>query len=348
MRSKDIFARPAEGRRTPGPRIYNAPGDGPKVAATASPHFRLEELAPGVHAARSIDGQLALCNAGIIDLGGTTVVFDAMLTPAAGLDLRRAAERLTGRGPDFVIHSHYHGDHVRGTAAIAPVHVVSTPRTRELLATLARDQLIGERAEAPPELQALSDGTHPYPAFDVELYRGWFRGILETPPDLDIVLPDVLLDARLDLVGSKRTLQVLSFGGGHSGSDVWAYLPDDRVAFLGDLFSNGYHPWMTDGDPFAFERILARIVEYPIDRALPGHGEVGDRVAVVLNREYIQRIIERARGTRSEGVGREALGDLPIPAPFERWKFSRAYGANLLHVRDALERAERAPTTAAP
>ena len=66
-----------------------------------SRHFRLEQLAEGVYAAIHIEGGGAIGNAGIVDLGDRTLVFDAFLAPQPAADLRTAAEALTGR-PDEV------------------------------------------------------------------------------------------------------------------------------------------------------------------------------------------------------------------------------------------------------
>ena len=62
-------------------------------------HFTLHELAPGVFMAQAVTGRGAVSNAGIIDLGDQTVVFDTFMTHPAGSELREAALSLTGREP---------------------------------------------------------------------------------------------------------------------------------------------------------------------------------------------------------------------------------------------------------
>jgi cyclase len=53
-------------------------------------HFRLEQVAEGAWAA--IAGpDLAVGNAGLVDLGGETLVFDTSWTPAAARELLAAA-----------------------------------------------------------------------------------------------------------------------------------------------------------------------------------------------------------------------------------------------------------------
>ena len=60
-----------------------------------SKHFQLQRLADGVYAAVASERGYAICNAGIIDTGDKTIVFDTFISPEATKDLLRAAKRLT-------------------------------------------------------------------------------------------------------------------------------------------------------------------------------------------------------------------------------------------------------------
>lgn len=108
----------------------------------ASPHFRLEELAQGVYAAIHTPGGDAIGNAGIIDLGDRTVIFDTCQSPLAAADLQRAAVTLCGRPVDYVVNSHWHSDHVLGNAVLADATIIATPTTRLLMATELVDHAV--------------------------------------------------------------------------------------------------------------------------------------------------------------------------------------------------------------
>jgi hypothetical protein len=81
-----------------------------------SNHFGLEPLASGAYACIHKPGGAAYSNAGIVDLGGRTLVIDAMHTLAAGRDLCRTAEALFGRPADTLLLTHAHGDHWIGAS----------------------------------------------------------------------------------------------------------------------------------------------------------------------------------------------------------------------------------------
>jgi cyclase len=77
-------------------------------------HFEIRALAEGVWAAIHKEGGAAYSNAGIVDLGGRVLLFDAFDMAVAGRELRQAILDLTGRAPTWVVNSHEHGDHWGG------------------------------------------------------------------------------------------------------------------------------------------------------------------------------------------------------------------------------------------
>ena len=99
------------------------------------PYFDLFSLAEGVYAGVGKVNSPAFSNAGIIDTGDHTLIFDTFNIVEAAYDLRRAAENLTGRQADFVIISHSHSDHWGGNQVFADhANILTTPTTSEALA----------------------------------------------------------------------------------------------------------------------------------------------------------------------------------------------------------------------
>jgi len=305
-----------------------------------SPHFRLQRVAPGVHVAiASLDGA-GLCNAGIVDLGGATLVFDSMLTPAAGADLARAALRLTGRRAAWVVNSHWHGDHIWGNGAFPTSHVVSSRLVRLTIRRRSRRQFDLDRHEfrrRRDDGNRFGDGLS---EVDRRTLLGWSRGLLGAPPRMPIVAPDVTFSEELNLEGSRRQARLITYGGGHSPSDVFAYLPDDGLLLVGDLSNSGMHPSVSDGDPRSWARILQRIDRLSSDSVLPGHGPFGPRSMLASTRRYLEYLDRIARtAVRRRATLRELLGR-PLPREFRDWNFRMMYPGN---VRRAFQLARRSP-----
>jgi glyoxylase-like metal-dependent hydrolase (beta-lactamase superfamily II) len=294
-----------------------------------SRHFRLQELADGVHAAVALDGGFALSNSAIVDLGGATLVFDTGLTPRSGTALALAARRLTGRPADYLVNSHYHHDHIRGNQVFANPRIIATTETWELMRTRSAADIRAGPQEAQEELRKLEAGELPMPRSDRALYRGWMEGIVDSFPRLRLTLPNVTFRSELVVRGTRRTARILSYGGGHSPSDTFVFLPDDRVAFLGDLLSNGYHPFLADGNPDTLVEILDRIAALGPRTYLPGHGAPGGSRVLAAMREYVtgaqQRVARHRRAHRPE----KELEAIVVPERFRRWKFSMFYSETL-------------------
>ena len=93
-------------------------------------HFELTRLADGVYAAIEMQGGAAYSNAGIIDLGDQTLIFDTFDAPQAAQDLKAAAEHLTGHPATCIVNSHWHGDHWSGNQVFARATIFPTWKAR--------------------------------------------------------------------------------------------------------------------------------------------------------------------------------------------------------------------------
>jgi len=294
-----------------------------------SRHFRVETLAPGVYAAVATPGGFGLCNAGIVDLGDATVVFDTMLTPMAGRDLERAAERATGRRPAWVVNSHWHGDHIWGNSAFVESHIVSSRTVRENIRTRSRAQFAENRRSMRRELPTVDRPNSPYPTADRERVRGWFEGVLASPRLPVIRPPTVTFEDGLVLEGSRRTLHLQTFGGGHSPSDVFAFLPDEGVLFAGDLAMRGLHPSVGDGWPTRWASILGRMERLGADSIVPGHGPPGPRTTLRATRRYLEALDAMARAAIRDRVSCRDFARTAVPARYRAWGFSFMFPGNL-------------------
>ncbi len=292
-------------------------------------HFAIERIAPGVHVAIAKPAGAALCNSGIVDLGQQTLVFDSMLTPTAGEALARAARRLTGRSPDWVVNSHWHGDHVWGNASLLPAHIVSTRRVRSLIRTKSRRQFEACRREFPHELKALGRRDSTVPVAERLRLRAWFTGVLRAPRAMRIVPPDVTFEETLRIAGSRRTVELMTFGGGHSPSDVFAHLPEERLIFAGDLAMVGFHPSVTDGYPAPWSSILARMEQLRPEAVLPGHGTMGPGATLRTVRRYLEELTRLAAVALQRGVKLSQVRRIPIPSAYADWQFSFMFPDNI-------------------
>jgi len=99
-----------------------------------SPNFELVKLADGVFACIHKFGGKAICNAGIIDNGRETVIFDTFLSPDVAKEMQAIIECCNLSPVHYVVNSHAHNDHIRGNQIFSEdVDIISTRRTAELI-----------------------------------------------------------------------------------------------------------------------------------------------------------------------------------------------------------------------
>lgn len=302
------------------------------VQLPTSRHFTLHELSEGVYAAIHAPGGWAQSNAGIIDIGDRTLVFDTFLSPRATQDLLAAAQALTGRPAHVVMNSHYHNDHIWGNQAIPwDTDIISTVKTRDLIAARDiedkwyREHAVQRLSETQAQLKRASGENE---KAHLQYFVVYYEAIVDTLPMLPARVPNIVFQDILEFTGPKRRARFIPCGG-HTASDAILHLPDDHILFLGDLLFVHAHPYLADGHPEELRQTAAHIKELRADVLVPGHGPLGrvDDVETML--EYINEMQELVQQAIRDGASREDIAKHPIPAKYLTWIFPNFYEENI-------------------
>ena len=308
-----------------------------KKTIPTSANFTIQQLAPRVWVAINNDNYgRAICNAGIVDLGNRTLVFDPFMNPEAAAELKEIAKKLTGKNVSIVVNSHHHTDHIRGNQAFVPnVTIISTSTTRGQIELNEPGEQEWEKKHAPTLLQALKKrminatarerGELPY-------WIGYYEGLVETSNDLYIALADQTFDDSLWIEGSKLSVKLVECKNAHTVSDAVLLIPSLGIAFMGDIVCNERHPWLSDGSVEGWQQALKLFYEDTLYHTyLPGHGKVCEKPALKILYEYlgdVQKLCDAAQTDSAE----TALMSKPIPYPYSRWLCSRFYQPNLQYL----------------
>jgi glyoxylase-like metal-dependent hydrolase (beta-lactamase superfamily II) len=295
-------------------------------ASPASEYFRLEEVAAGVWAAIPTPAGGAAANAGFVDLGDRVLVVDTFRHPFAARDLRAAAERLTGHPVGYAINTHYHGERVLGNKVFADLPIIATERTRAAIAKDSGEFIEFARVEANRDLYVQTQERELAAETD-ETRRRWLedrlagtRVLAAAAADQELTLPNLIFDKLLVFHGPRRTAKLITFGGGHTDSDSFLYLPDDRIAFMSDLVFVQRHPALEDANPLEWIGILERVEQtLDIETVIGGHGPVGTAADILLMHQYLIEMIEQVSEVVAAGdVVEEAVG-LPLSPAYAAW-----------------------------
>jgi glyoxylase-like metal-dependent hydrolase (beta-lactamase superfamily II) len=300
-----------------------------------SKHFVLKELSEDVYAAIATDGGYAVSNAGLMDLGGLILVFDTFLTPRAAKDLSiLSAEKFVHR-PQLIVNSHYHNDHIWGNQALLPkAQILSSSCTRNLILTEGKREYDWCAIHSEEKFQFYQEQLQSTINADeqekLKMWVGYYRGLVEAFPALEVKVPAITFDDHLEIHGEKQTARVIEFTGGHTGSDTILYLPQSGTVFMSDLLFVGCHPYLADGDPQKWLSILQEISLLDAKTFVPGHGPVGSMEDIKHTIAYIDHCFDCAQKLVDAGVPSEAdLSGVEIPAAFQDWKLPEFYLANI-------------------
>jgi cyclase len=289
------------------------------VLLMESNYFKLHQLADGVFAAIAIPGSPAYSNAGIIDTGIHTLIFDTFNTHMAALDLRRAAKALTGRPGEFVINSHAHSDHWMGNQVFAAkASLIATLITQQAMNArltdmrdLKRDPSALEAAIRDIEKQ-LQHTSNPqqraHLAWSIVIQQHHLENLRSFKP----TLPDQAFEGRVTFHGTSRKVTLSTPGPGHTNSDAILELPDDSIAFIGDLGFFQTHPYLGDSTPDQWIATLEKLAGDGFEKFVPGHGPLGTRKDLVQLRDYLLTLQELAATLVASGA---QINDLSYQSP---------------------------------
>jgi len=308
-----------------------------------SENFTYHELAHGVWAAIVIPTGLAASNSGIVDLGNRTLIFDTTLSPASAMELRTFAEFLTGRPVSYVLNSHWHQDHVFGNSVFSPeTEIHSTVRTSELIAEKMPKIIVEFKEHWPKQLMEWAESAkaakEEAERLDYEDGVRFAQSIIDTFPQLELRLPDQTLTERMAFSGSKRTVEFITHGGGHTDSDAFLYLAVENIIFTGDLLVVNNHPDLTSGHPREWLKILEKIRALNPARLVPGHGELATLDDIAAMERYINTLIQMAEQNLQDGGSAESAAVMSPPDFTKGMDNENAFEKNMRFLHKELQR----------
>ncbi|GIN86235.1 hypothetical protein J6TS2_26210 [Heyndrickxia sporothermodurans] len=296
-----------------------------------SKHFDLEKICEGVYAAIAKDGGGSVANAGFVDLGNQTIIFDTFNTQQAAEDLKSIAEKITNRPADWVINSHWHGDHIRGNQVFENSCIISSQLTYEKMKEIHPSRISQQKQDIQGLKNYIESLLEKYTQNNdasLENQINFLREMGASLPTLELVLPQLTYKNEMIFHGSKRSVKLFTLGGGHSFCDSLLYVPDDQVLFMGDLLFVDCHPsFFDESSPKKWVHILKQLDSMDIEYAFPGHGPVGTKADLRKVIDYINEIMVIAEETnRDEEVN--------VPSKYQNWRSPEIYEQNINRLRE--------------
>lgn len=233
-----------------------------------------QEIAPGVFINTFYRG----CTPGFVQTSEGLILIDAPLIPEQALDWRKQIEE---EAPDlpilYMFNTDHHRGHALGNQYFLPTTVIAHERAHK-------------------EMSGYTEN------FKERVYNSFKREpeIQKQLTNIEIILPDLTFTDRARLLYGGREVQLI-YMGGHTPATSIAWLPEEKIAFVGDVLWVDQHPYMAQANSLEWIDALGRIRELGAEKLVPGHGQVCKPDATQKVEEYILFMRQRVRDFYREG-----------------------------------------------
>ena len=288
-----------------------------------SDSHRFEEVAEGVWHVSGNGTIHTMSNAMVLVGEFDTLIVDSHVTPVAARALIDSLSVVTDKPVRYLVNSHYHFDHAHGNQSFPDgVEIIGHEFTRaklngdmgnvleertfrsfsdpvpSIVSNLERqveeESDSGRRAQLQEQLRVQTD------------YMNAIPEVNPTPPNITLAEKMTLFQV---VARGSREIQLLHFGRAHTGGDVVVYLPQERIAFTGDMMLPGL-AYMGDGHVDEWPAALEGLKNLNFDAWLPGHGPVMRYKSQISNfQEYLIDLLVKAEGMHSRSAGWEEAAE---------------------------------------
>lgn len=162
--------------------------------------------------------------------------------------------------PDLVLLTHWHWDHIFGLPALPDTVSIASAQTRKEMEKLVpfswSDEAIDERVREGTEIEFCAKAIK-------EEYQGH--------RDIQVVLPDVTFDRRIEIDLGGVTCIVQHVGGDHAADSVIVYVKEEKILFLGDCIYPKMYAEKVHYTVKEILRLLDELEAFDADTYIPSH-----------------------------------------------------------------------------
>jgi cyclase len=275
----------------------------------------------------------------IVGLEGIVVV-DSFTSPAAA---RMALEKISAfshKRVRYLLNTHYHLDHTFGNQVFEGAIIIAHPNCSKRVAD-SYAQRAAELAMAPERVKQLEKDFRSAVEQDAEKAAKIKEELDRQRQLAELYDGMVLTPAPLTFEGSAaidlgdKKIELLQFGPGHTDGDTVVFVPEDNLLVAGDLVFHHSIPYIDVGagaDVLGWIAVLDRLYRLcdATTKVVPGHGAVGDRQALIDQRDYLKDLWQVVSDARAAGKTLEAA---KVEVKLDKYnnyeRYERAFASNV-------------------
>lgn len=223
--------------------------------------------------------------------GGNIAVLkgdEGILVVDDGFDKNSAALKTAlsslGEAPQYLLNTHWHGDHTGGNASLGDTTIVAHDNVR------------------------------------VRLIKGSERA----KPAPAIALPDVTYSDGMTIHFAGQAVSVMHFPNGHTDGDSVIFFEPEHVVHMGDLMFAGYFPFVdtsSGGSVAGYTKALEAIIKRLDDESvvIPGHGDITDLAGVKAFHAMIVETSGTISKMKAGGKTKEQAQEAGLGSKWQGW-----------------------------
>ena len=224
-------------------------------------------------------------NTGFIIGTDGVIVFDPKESVDSAKQVLAEIAKLTPKPVTHVIVSHSNPDHVKGLPAYPKgVTIISQQNA----------------------------------AKDIELMAFYAVHTVDSAPDWRAFVPTQTVDTRADTKIDGVNIDLVHFAPAHTSGDLVAFLPDQKIVFVGDLFGAGIH-LENNGSSEGMLESLRGLVSLDADTYVRGHAPPATKADMqkILDdmTEKRNKIVKLYSEGKSLEEAEQAMGEKVVPRP---------------------------------
>lgn len=242
-----------------------------------------EHVAGSVHMLTGAGG-----NIGVSAGDDGVLIVDDQFAPLAG-KIRAAIAGISAGDLEFVINTHFHGDHTGGNVVFGEeALIVAHTNVRKRLA--AGDGARGQQGEPAPK----------------------------------VALPVVTYDIGVSIHFNDEQIMIGHLEGGHTDGDSFIYFMDSNVIHLGDQFFAGRFPFVdvaSGGNAVGLRDSIGGVLDrLPEDaKVIPGHGPLSSVDDLRMYHRMLTECVATVKAGREAGKSLEDIQAAGLPDEWEGW-----------------------------
>ncbi len=269
-------------------------GDAGNNLRTQTHNF--EEIAPGVYFVTGTGSVNVASNALVVVNESDVLVVDSHISADAAIELIASIAELTDKPIRQLVNTHFHFDHAHGNQVFPEgTAIIGHEYTAEKLSgnPLSENtyQVIGStgpQRQILAQLEAQLASATGDMRDTLEMQRAALIRHIDALERVIPTPPNVTFNDRMSVRSGDRVIQLLHLGRGHTGGDVVVYLPEEKVAFTGDLLYPGA-PYLGDAFADEFPATLERLKQLDLEIIAGGHGGLmRGKTAIETSQAYLR------------------------------------------------------------